>query len=190
MWIILIIICWKELDIKKWTCEAYKKVFSAIFWSTDSGSELIFSLNHPFSFSPLLTYLSQASPCSLGLFNSEQEEPDKERNVEENAQIPVKLGPDLYQLMDSPLPQSLFRGKPMAAEGNDWPSAPEGKMASSSLPPLIFLPLPPLSPFLSAPAILYPYLNYARKDGGVSWKQHISSTCYPPVREKRIPPLA
>lgn len=62
------------------------------------------ALNHGFSFSPLLTYLSQASPCSLGLFYSEQEEPDKERNVEENAQIPVKLGPDLYQLMaqDSP----------------------------------------------------------------------------------------
>lgn len=113
----------------------------------------VIALNHGFSFSPLLTYLSQASPCSLGLFNSEQEEPDKERNVEENAQIPVKLGPDLYQLMDSPLPQSLFRGKPMAAEGNDWPSAPEGKMASSSLPPLIFLPLPPLSPFLSAPTL-------------------------------------
>ena len=36
-----------------------------------------FALNHGFSFSPLLTYLSQASPCSLGLFYSEQEEPDK-----------------------------------------------------------------------------------------------------------------
>ena len=38
----------------------------------------------------------------------------------------------------------------MAAEDNDWPSTPEGKMASSSLPPLMFLPLPP---FLSAPTL-------------------------------------
>lgn len=41
----------------------------------------------------------------------------------------------------------------MAAESNDWPSAPEGKMAFSSLPPLIFLPLPPLPSFLSAPTL-------------------------------------
>ncbi|KAB0394855.1 hypothetical protein E2I00_008090 [Balaenoptera physalus] len=36
----------------------------------------------------------------------------KERNVEESVQIPVKLGPDLYQLMakDSSLPHSLFQG--------------------------------------------------------------------------------
>ncbi|CAI9172986.1 unnamed protein product [Rangifer tarandus platyrhynchus] len=53
-----------------------------------------------------------ASPCSLGLFYSEQEEPDEERNVEENAQIPVKLGPDLYQLMaqNSPPPSVSIPG--------------------------------------------------------------------------------